>query len=83
MAVIHIGDGAAVSKAIWDVAGVQLVVGEVQVFQILEIAQFAGDVTGEAVGFEVQRLQVAVAGYAGRDVVLEVAIVDREDHQAV
>lgn len=83
MAIIHIRDGAAVGNAVRNVTGVELVVGEVQVLQVFEVAQFAGDLACEAVGLEVQRLQVAVAGYAGRYVVLEVAVVDSDDHQVV
>lgn len=83
VAVVHVGDGAAVGDAVGDGAGVKVVVGEVQVLEILEVAEFGGDFPGEAVGLEVERLQLAVAGDSGGDGVLEVAVVDGDRRQAI
>lgn len=83
MAVVHIRDGAAVGDAVRNGASVEVVVGEVQVLQLLQVAQAGRNVSSEVVGLEVQSLQFAVGGDPGGNGVLEVAVVDCDCHQAI
>ena len=83
MAIIDVGDGSAIGEAIRDGARVELVIREVKVSEALQVAELAGDGTGEIVVTQVQSLQVVDVGQTGGDGALQVAVVDGDGHDVV
>lgn len=83
MPVIHIRNTPPIRNTIRNITHVERVIRHVQVLQLLQITELPRNVPLEAIPLQIQRLQVAITRNVGRNLLLQVTVINHKNLESI